>query len=81
MTSRTTGYRRVAQLLVLSMALVGCGTLSAREKGAIAGGATGAAAGAIIGGDATGAVVGGAVGAAGGALVGPAIFKDDPKKP
>ena len=80
--SGTVRVRKMSSLaFALSLLLAACGGgLSAREKGAIAGGGVGAATGAIIGGDATGAIVGGAVGAAGGVLVGPAIFKDDAKK-
>ncbi len=70
----------LAPALVLAFVLAGCGELTAREKGAIAGGAIGMGSGAIIGGDVTGAVVGGAVGAAGGALLGDKVFKDDPKR-
>lgn len=79
MTVKTRVNRLLAPGLALSLLLAGCGDLTAREKGAIGGGAIGMGSGAIIGGDATGAIVGGAVGAAGGALLGDKVFKDDPK--
>jgi len=79
MTVRTKMTRRLATGLAPSLLLAGWSTLSATEKGALAGGAIGAASGGIIGGDATGAGVGGAVGAAGGTLLGDKVFKDDPK--
>jgi uncharacterized protein YcfJ len=64
-------------LVVFSLAalLGGCATpLTAREKGALAGGALGAGAGAIIGNQVDhqgkGALIGGALGALGGGLIG-----------
>lgn len=49
------------------MALAGC---TQTEKGAVIGGAGGAAVGAAVTGDAGGAIVGGALGATAGALIG-----------
>jgi hypothetical protein len=68
---------RLAATLALSTLLIACasGPLSGREKGALAGGALGAGAGAIIGNQihhhsAAGAAIGGAAGALGGAIIG-----------
>jgi osmotically inducible lipoprotein OsmB len=68
---------RFAAMLALSTLLCACasGPLSGREKGALAGGALGAGAGAIIGNQvhhhsAAGAAIGGAAGALGGAIIG-----------
>lgn len=63
--------KKLLPLLLLSVALVGCG--HTRGQRALSGGAIGAGVGAIgaevLGGDAaTGAIVGGAVGAGAGAL-------------
>jgi uncharacterized protein YcfJ len=62
-------------ILTLVAVVAGCATpLSSREKGALAGGALGAGAGAIIGNQVDhkgrGALIGGAMGALGGAIVG-----------
>jgi hypothetical protein len=69
--------RQIVAILSLPLALVACasGPLSGRETGALAGGALGAGAGAIIGNQvhhhtAAGAAIGGAAGALGGAIVG-----------
>ncbi|TSC73510.1 MAG: hypothetical protein G01um101470_55 [Parcubacteria group bacterium Gr01-1014_70] len=63
--------------LYLSSWLAGCasGPLTKREKGALIGGAGGAAVGALIGKDPAGALIGGAAGALGGALVGDQLQK------
>jgi len=54
--------------LILILPLVGC---TAGEKGAVIGGASGAAIGAAVAGNSTeGAIVGGLIGAAAGALIG-----------
>lgn len=64
----------VAVGLVMSMAGCASGSLSTREKGALAGGGLGAATGAIIGSTVgspgAGAAIGGALGAVGGGLTG-----------
>ena len=77
--------RLLALILVLSMTLAaasGCTGLTAREKGAVVGGAGGAAVGATlgaIGGNAAlGAIVGGPVGLIAGYLIGDKIFQTDP---
>lgn len=77
--------RFLAVVLVLSMVLVaasGCSGLTAREKGALVGGAGGAGLGAALGAAggnaALGAIVGGPVGLLGGYLLGDRIFQDDP---
>ncbi len=77
--------RLVALALLLSMALLtatGCSGLTAREKGALVGGAGGAGVGAALGAAggnaALGAIVGGPVGLLGGYLLGDKIFKSDP---
>ena len=75
--------RRVGVLiLVMALALTGCAGLTAREKGALVGGAGGAAGGALIGAAAgnaaIGAAVGGPVGLVGGYLLGNRFFRDDP---
>ncbi len=78
--------RRYAMIGLLGAVLLsGCASLSAREKGAIAGGAVGAGSGALIGGvtggsAAGGALLGGAGGALGGYFLGDKIFKDDPSR-
>ena len=75
----------VALALLISMALVtatGCSGLTAREKGALVGGAggagLGAALGAIGGNAALGAIVGGPVGLLGGYMLGDKVFQTDP---
>ncbi len=77
--------RLLALVLVLGMTVVaaaGCSGLTAREKGALVGGAggagLGAAFGAAAGNAALGAIVGGPVGLVGGYLLGERIFQDDP---
>ena len=69
-------------LLVVVLALTGCAGLTAREKGALVGGAGGAAGGALFGAvagnAAIGAAIGGPVGLLGGYLLGHKFFKDDP---
>ncbi len=77
--------RLVALALLLSMALLtatGCSGLTAREKGALVGGAGGAGVGAALGAAggnaALGAIVGGPVGLLGGYLLGDKIFQTDP---
>ena len=74
--------RRVALLLVSALVLTACADMSGAQKGALIGGGTGAAAGAIIGNQvkgnrpghaATGAIIGGLGGAAAGALIGDAM--------
>lgn len=77
--------RMVALVLLFTMASLtaaGCAGLTAREKGALVGGAGGAAAGATlgaIGGNAAlGALVGGPVGLLGGYMLGDKLFQTDP---
>lgn len=80
------GVKRYATIGLLGAVLLGgCSGLTAREKGAIAGGAGGAGAGALIGGVSggsagAGALLGGAGGALGGYFLGDKIFKDDPSR-
>jgi hypothetical protein len=57
----------VIAAVAATLALAGC---SRTEQGAVVGGATGAAVGAIATGTPQGAFVGGALGAAGGAIIG-----------
>jgi hypothetical protein len=68
-------------LLVVALAISGCAGLTAREKGALVGGAGGAAGGALLGAAAgnaaVGAAIGGPVGLLGGYLLGNTFFKDD----
>jgi len=68
-------------LLLLALAATGCAGLTAREKGALVGGAGGAAGGALLGAAAgnaaLGAAIGGPVGLLGGYLVGDHFFQDD----
>ncbi len=69
-------------VLVVAVLTAGCAGLSAREKGALVGGAGGASAGALFGAAAgnaaIGAAIGGPVGLLGGYLLGDRIFKNDP---
>lgn len=72
-----------ALLTALTLSTVaGCSGLTAREKGALVGGAggagVGAALGAIGGNAALGAMVGGPVGLLGGYLLGDRVFQTDP---
>lgn len=74
--------RRVAiLLLVVALAVAGCAGLTAREKGALVGGAGGAAGGALFGAAAgnaaIGAAIGGPIGLLGGYLLGDRFFRDD----
>ncbi len=68
--------------LVVALATTGCAGLTAREKGALVGGAGGAAGGALFGAAAgnaaIGAAIGGPVGLVGGYLLGSKFFRDDP---
>ena len=60
--------RNILVALTMTAAVAGC---TATERGAVTGGAIGAAAGAIVADDdLEGAVIGGAIGAAAGALIG-----------
>jgi len=69
-------------ILVVVLVFTGCAGLTAREKGALAGGAGGATGGALFGAAAgnaaIGAAIGGPVGLVGGYLLGHKFFKDDP---
>jgi hypothetical protein len=69
-------------VLVVSLIAAGCGGLTAREKGALVGGAGGASGGALFGAAAgnaaLGAAIGGPVGLVGGYFLGHKFFKDDP---
>jgi len=68
-------------LLVVALVVSGCAGLTAREKGALVGGAGGAAGGALIGAAAgnaaIGAAIGGPIGLLGGYLLGNRFFRDD----
>jgi hypothetical protein len=73
----------IVLLLLVALLTAGCaGGLTAREKGALVGGAGGAAGGALIGAAAgsaaVGAAIGGPVGLLGGYLLGDRFFRDDP---
>lgn len=77
---RTNLVAPVAALLALSLALVGCGSLSNTEKGAAAGAAGGAVVGGAVGkatGDNTakGAIIGAVVGGTAGAIIGQEMDK------
>jgi hypothetical protein len=77
--------KRVVVLLVLTALLTtGCAGLTAREKGALVGGAGGAAGGALFGAAAgnaaIGAAIGGPVGLLGGYLLGDRFFRSDPQR-
>ena len=67
---------------LVTTATAGCAGLTAREKGALVGGAGGAAGGALLGAAAgnaaLGAIIGEPVGLLGGYLLGEKVFKDDP---
>ncbi len=69
-------------LFVVAILTTGCAGLTAREKGALVGGAGGASAGALFGwaagNAALGAAIGGPVGLLGGYFLGDKIFKSDP---
>jgi osmotically inducible lipoprotein OsmB len=69
-------------VLLVAVLTAGCAGLSAREKGALVGGAGGASAGALFGAAAgnaaLGAANGGPVGLLGGYLLGNRFFKNDP---
>jgi hypothetical protein len=69
-------------VLLVAVLTAGCAGLSAREKGALVGGAGGASAGALFGAAAgnaaLGAAIGGPVGLLGGYLLGNRFFKNDP---
>ncbi len=71
-------------LLLVALATTACSGLTAREKGAVAGGLGGAGLGAALGaagGSASiGAAVGGPVGLIGGYLLGDKFFQDDPSR-
>jgi hypothetical protein len=75
--------KRIVLLFVLVAVLTaGCAGLTAREKGALVGGAGGAAGGALFGAAAgnavVGAAIGGPVGLLGGYLLGDRFFRNDP---
>lgn len=74
--------KKIVLLFVLVAVLTaGCAGLTAREKGALVGGAGGAAGGALFGAAAgnaaLGAAIGGPVGLLGGYLLGDRVFKND----
>jgi hypothetical protein len=76
---------RVLKALGLAILIAGCSTpLSTREKGALAGGAVGAGAGAVIGSTTehtgTGALIGAGVGAVSGALIGDAMQANEQRQ-
>jgi hypothetical protein len=74
--------RVVVALVLIAVMTAGCAGLTAREKGALVGGAGGAAGGALIGAAAgsaaIGAAIGGPVGLLGGYLLGDRFFTTDP---
>ncbi|MBI4536909.1 MAG: hypothetical protein HY712_03000 [candidate division NC10 bacterium] len=75
--------KKMAVLVVLVAVLTaGCAGLTAREKGALVGGAGGAAGGALLGAAAgnaaVGAAIAGPVGLLGGYIFGDRFFRDDP---
>ncbi len=74
--------KKLAILVLVAVLTAGCAGLSAREKGALVGGAGGASAGALFGAAAgnaaIGAAIGGPVGLLGGYLLGDRFFKNDP---
>ncbi len=77
--------KRLISLVSLAALLGGCAApLTAREKGALTGGALGAGAGAIIGNQVghqgKGALIGGALGALGGGLVGDQMEGQDQRQ-
>ncbi len=69
-------------VLLATLVTTGCAGLTAREKGALVGGAGGAAGGALLGAAAgnaaIGAAIGGPVGLLGGYFLGDRLFQDDP---
>lgn len=73
--------KTIVLLLLVALATTGCAGLTAREKGALVGGAGGAAGGALLGAAAgsaaIGAAIGGPVGLLGGYFLGEKFFKDD----
>lgn len=74
--------KMIVLLLLIGVATSGCAGLTAREKGALVGGAGGAAGGALLGAAAgsaaVGAAIAGPVGLVGGYLLGDKFFRDDP---
>lgn len=74
--------KAIALIVLVAVLTTGCAGLTAREKGALVGGAGGAAGGAVIGATAgsaaIGAAIGGPVGLVGGYLLGEYFFRDDP---
>lgn len=74
--------KTIVLLLLAALVTTGCAGLTAREKGALVGGAGGAAGGALLGAAAgnaaIGAAIGGPVGLLGGYFLGQQFFKDDP---
>jgi len=73
--------RLILVLMLIAVVTTGCAGLTAREKGALVGGAGGAAGGALIGAAAgsaaIGAAIGGPVGLLGGYLLGDRFFTTD----
>jgi hypothetical protein len=81
--------KRLAVVTILAAGLLTAGcqggpSLTAKEKGALAGAAAGTAGGALLGGAAghpgAGAAIGGLGGAAGGYIFGDRVFDDDPSR-
>lgn len=74
----------IVLLLLVALVTTGCAGLTAREQGALVGGAGGAAGGALLGAAAgnaaLGAAIGGPVGLLGGYLIGDHFFRDDPRR-
>ena len=74
--------KMIIPFVLVVLFATGCAGLTAREMGALVGGAGGAAGGALFGAvagnAAIGAAIGGPVGLIGGYLLGNEIFRDDP---
>jgi len=73
-TSTQSRHLQVPMVLLLVLGASGCASMNNKEKGAVIGGATGAAAGAVIGNQTgstvRGAIIGAVVGGAAGAIIG-----------
>ena len=72
------GLTLICLIVAVPIFFNGCAGMTAAQKGAVGGGAVGAIAGQLIGGDTTSTLIGAGVGALGGALINDALRSKEP---
>jgi len=78
MIMKKKGLILVCLFVCVSLFFGGCAGMTPAQKGAVGGGAVGAIAGQLIGGDTTSTLIGAGVGALGGALINDALRSNEP---